>query len=183
MAYKNKILQNSITRQNFKFLQTAADSNGELLEIESTYNSKTPEPPPHYHPNQAEDFTILEGELHAKINGEFRIYKKGDQFHIPAGTVHSMWNNSNGKTIMNWKVRPALFSENFFEIATGLANNGKTNKKGMPNILQVSLMLKHFDPVFRLTKPSMIVQKIVLGTLRPIARILGYKAVYKEYID
>jgi len=182
MAYKNKILRNSITGQDIRFLQTAADTNGELLEMESTWNSKTGQPPPHFHPKQAEDFTVLEGELHAIINGELKIYKKGDQFHVPAGTIHSMWNAAGEKARVNWKIRPALITENFFETTTGLANDGKTNGKGVPNILQASLLLRHFDSVLRLTKPSKPIQMIVFGTLAPIARLLGYKPVYKKYI-
>ena len=183
MAYKNKYLYNPVTGQDFKFLQTSGDTQGKLLEMESTFNSRTIEPPPHYHPEQEEDFTILEGELQVKINGEKRILKKGDLLHIPAGTIHSMWSEYNGKTIVNWVIRPALNSEYFFETAVGLANSGKTNKKGMPGILQGSLMALHFHSVFRLAKPPMVIQKILFSILAPIARMFGYRPVYKEYIN
>jgi hypothetical protein len=46
-----------------------------------------------------------------------------------------MWNNSDGKTIVNWKVQPARNTENLLEMASGLANDGKTNANGLPNIL------------------------------------------------
>jgi len=183
MAYKDKIVRNPVTGMDIKFIKTASDTGGELLEMESTYNRKTKEPPPHYHPYQAEEFTIVEGELHTRINGLIRIYKKGEAFNVPARTVHSMWKNSNGKTIVNWKTRPAMHTENFFETVAGLAIDGKTNRKGRPGILQTAMIVSHFSSVFRLTKPPIIVQKVLFGVLSIVARILGYKAVYKKYID
>ena len=39
MAFKNKQISNPKTGQDIKFLQTAKDTNGKLLEMEATYNS------------------------------------------------------------------------------------------------------------------------------------------------
>jgi quercetin dioxygenase-like cupin family protein len=69
MAYKNKTICNPVTGQNITFLQTATDTGGALLEMESVYNSTSKEPAPHYHPAQEEDFTVLEGSLSVKLNG------------------------------------------------------------------------------------------------------------------
>jgi quercetin dioxygenase-like cupin family protein len=183
MAHKNKQLVNPVTRMDIRFIQTASDTGGELLEMESTFNGETIEPPPHYHPFQAEEFKILEGAIHTNIDGKFRVYKKGESIQLPAGTVHSMWNASDEKAILNWKVKPAMNTENFIETVAGLAKDGKTNKKGRPGILQVALLTSHFDNVFRLARPSKAIQRIVFGVLTPIAKLAGYKAVYKKYID
>lgn len=183
MAYRNKKICNSKTGQDIIFLQTSADTNGELLEMESIYNEQSREPVPHYHPYQAEDFTVLEGELSVRMDGSVKVLKKGDTLHIPVNTVHSMWNKSNHKTIVNWKVRPAMNTEYLLETATGLANDGKTNRGGRPNMLQAALMMNTYSRVFRLAKPHYIVQKIVFAILAPIAFLSGYKATYKEYLD
>jgi len=37
MAFKNKIILNPKTRNEIKFLQTSKDSDGKILEMESTY--------------------------------------------------------------------------------------------------------------------------------------------------
>jgi hypothetical protein len=44
-----------------------------------------------------------------------KILKKGDQLHVPANTFTAMWNDGDVKTIVNWKVQPALNSEQLFE--------------------------------------------------------------------
>ncbi len=183
MAYQNKIIRNPKTQQEIKFLQTACDTDGELLEMESTYSIHSPEPPPHYHPQQAEDFTIVSGEMTVRMNGQIRVLKQGDTLHVPANTVHSMWNNTGQKAVVNWKVRPALDTEHFFETFTGLAIDGKTNETGMPPLLQVALLVTKYDHVFRLAKPPFPVQKILFLLLTPFAYLSGYRSVYRKYLD
>ncbi|MEI2739371.1 MAG: cupin domain-containing protein [Chitinophagaceae bacterium] len=183
MAFKNKLISNPKTGQDIKFLQTAKDTDGRLLEMEATYNSHSKEPAAHYHPFQVEDFTILSGELTVRIDGQLKILKQGDMLHIPVNKVHAMWNNTDGITIVNWKVKPAMNTDNFLETATGLAIDGKTNKEGMPDILQVALMANKYSGVFRLSKPPFAIQKIVFVFLTPFAYLFGYRPMYKKYFD
>jgi quercetin dioxygenase-like cupin family protein len=183
MAVKGKIINNAKTKQSIKFLQTARDTNGQLLEMESVYLANSQEPVPHYHPIQEEDFLVLQGELTVSINDQLMVLKEGDTLHIPPGTSHAMWNNSNVITIINWQVRPAMNTEHLLETITGLAIDGKTNEEGMPGILQVAATVNHFTKVYRLSKPPYFVQKILFAVLAPVAYLLGYRATYKKYID
>lgn len=52
MAFKGKVIANPVTGQQIKFVQTAKDTGGKLLEMESVYAPASKEPPPHYHPCQ-----------------------------------------------------------------------------------------------------------------------------------
>jgi quercetin dioxygenase-like cupin family protein len=183
MAYKNKLISNPRTGQDILFIRTGKETNGNLLEMQTTYNARSAEPVMHYHPLQKEDFMVLSGELTVRIGGKIRILKQGDTLHVPAGTSHAMWNRSGNKTIVNWQVRPALNTEHFLETGMGLANDGKVNNKGMPGILQVSLMANRFANVFRISKPPYIVQRIVFIALTPVAWMRGYRSVYKKYLD
>lgn len=183
MATKNKIIRNPITKQDIKFLQTGNETGGQLLEMESTYNAYSKEPAAHYHPFQSEDFRVVSGELTVRIDHQLKVLKIGDAIHIPMTKVHSMWNNTNGTTIVNWKVQPAMDTENLLETATGLANDGKTNEEGMPNILQVALMASKYSDVFRLSKPPFFVQRMVFAILTPFAYLAGYKPTYQKYLD
>jgi quercetin dioxygenase-like cupin family protein len=183
MAVKNKVLINRITGQDIKFLQTSKDTGGKLLEIESIYHSFSKEPPPHYHPHQEEDFEVLKGEISVRVNGKLRVLKQGEHLHIPANQIHSMWNNTHNITVVNWKVQPALDSEYFLETAIGLVNDGKTNNAGIPNILQVALMVNKFSHVFRLANPPYAIQKILFLALTPFAYIFGFRPSYPKYFD
>jgi quercetin dioxygenase-like cupin family protein len=183
MAYKNKIIFNPKTRNEIKFLQTSKDSDGKILEMESTYFANSKEPPPHYHPYQEEDFTVLSGEISIRTNGKINILKHGESIHIPANTVHSMWNNSEDQTVVNWKVRPAMETEFMLETLLGLAKDGKTNEEGVPGLLQISLTANKFSNVLRLDKPPFLLQKIIFTLLSPLAIALGYRATYSKFID
>jgi quercetin dioxygenase-like cupin family protein len=183
MAFKGKEIFNSRTGQRIKFLQTAGDTNGQLLEIQSTFSPHSKEPVPHYHPYQEEDFTVLSGQISVRMDGQPKIYKAGDHLHIPPNRVHSMWNHTDEMSVVNWKVRPALSTEYLLETGIGLANAGKVGDEGMPGVLQVAVMMNHFDNVYRITRPPRVIQKIVFYSLMPLAWLLGYRAMYAEYID
>jgi quercetin dioxygenase-like cupin family protein len=183
MAFKNKLIRNTVTGQEIRFLQTAIDTAGQLLEMESTYQAYSKEPAVHYHPHQAEDFEVLSGELTVRIHGQQNVLKAGDKLHIPRNVVHAMWNASGYKTIVNWQVRPAMNTEHLLETASGLASDGKVNENGMPPLLQTALMVNRFSKVFRIAKPPFIVQRILFTILTPFAYLAGYRPSYKQYLD
>lgn len=183
MAIKNKIISNPVTGQTIRFIQTAKDTNGAFLEMETTFGPHSKEPVPHFHPVQDELFEVMEGSLSIRINGRVKVIRKGEQLEVPAKTIHSMWNHTGDRTKLNWKVQPALDTENFFETAMGLAAEKKINKKGMPSILQTALMVRKFSNEFRLAKPGKIIQKILFSSLTPIAKLAGYEAVYDRFLD
>lgn len=183
MAYSGKKIDNPAAKMSIRFLQTKNDTGGKLLEMEATYQPQSMEPAEHYHPYQEEDFTVLEGEMIVKLNGTLSLLKAGESLHIAPGVKHSMWNNSKNKTVVNWQVRPALHTEHLLETAAGLASDGKLNKKGMPSLLQIALMANKYSKVFRLSKPSFAVQKIVFTVLSPFASLAGLQADYEEYLD
>src|SRR3954463_3375401 len=124
MAYKNKLISNPKTGQSIQFLKTAKETGGTLLEMETTYESRSKEPPAHYHPLQDEDFMVKQGVLNIRINGKLIVLQAGDSLHIQRKVVHSMWNESDQKAVVNWKVQPALETEYFFENMMGMAAEG-----------------------------------------------------------
>ena len=183
MASTNKRIRNPKTGQEIRFIHTARDTGGELLEMESVYNAHSKEPAAHYHPHQVEDFTVVSGQLTVRIDGRVKILNSGDVLHIPRNKVHSMWNASDEKTIVNWKVRPAMDTEYLLETVNGLAAEGKTNNEGMPGILQVALIANKYAGVFRLSKPPFVIQKILFMLMTPLSYLLGYRSTYQKYLD
>ena len=157
--------------------------NNILLEMESLFQPHSTEPVPHYHPLQEEYFTVLEGEISVRTNGQLQVLKQGDGLHVKKEQVHSMWNHSDKTTRVNWKVMPASDTEYFFENGIGIANHKKTNKQGIPGLLQIALLAKRFSHVYRIAKPAYAIQKIVFTILSPFAYVAGYRSCYKEFVD
>ena len=183
MAYPGKVISNPKTGQQLTFIKTAKETKGTMLEMESVFQPHSLEPPLHYHPQQKELFTVLEGSITVKINGSLKTLKAGEQLAIEANTPHSMWNGTDDKAVVNWKVYPALDTEYFFETAMGIATHRPTNELGMPGILQAVLIADRFSHVFILANPSFMIQQILFTLLKPIAYLAGHRAWYKEYID
>lgn len=87
----------------------------ELLAMEAEYAGTGDLPPAHHHPQQDEHFEVLEGRVRTVIDGEMRIYRKGESFDVPAGTTHQM--GGDGPARIRWEVRPSLRTAEFFRIA------------------------------------------------------------------
>jgi len=183
MAYPHKCIANPVTGQQIRFIRTARDTGGALLEMQSAFGPHSVEPPAHFHPLQEEEFTILEGCLCTRINGHLEVWEEGDVFRIPRGAVHAMWNASDLPALVQWTVTPALGTEYFFETAMGLAKDGRLGASGKPRILQAALLAQQFRKEFRLAKPHPLLQGVLFTFLRPLARLRGYRAIYPEYID
>lgn len=183
MAYKGKVINNKKTGQQIRFIQTSDDTGGELLEMESLFQPNSTEPIPHYHPFQEEIFTVLEGQITVRINGELKLFTRGDKMHLKRNEVHSMWNHSNNIARVNWKVMPASDTEYFLENGIGIANEKKTNAKGMPSLLQVALFAKRFSHVYRLARPPYPVQLLLFTILSPISYLAGFRSCYKQFVD
>jgi hypothetical protein len=75
--------------------------------------------------------------------------------------------------------RPALRTETAFETLARLARDGKTNKAGAPkNPLLLALILRHYEDEIYFVRPPLAVQRMILGALGKVARLLGYRAEY-----
>ncbi len=183
MAIKNKTVTNPITGQSIKFLLTAKDTRGQVLEMETTYNAHSTEPASHYHPYQTEDFKVISGEITVRIDGELKTLKEGDQLNIPPNSNHAMWNTGNQPAKVNWQVRPALETEYLLETTFGLAADGKVNKKGMPSVLQAALSINRYSIAFRPSELPFIVQRIAFIDLSPFPLFSGRRAGYRKYLD
>lgn len=124
-----------------RFIRTAAETDGELLEMESTYREGAALPPAHFHPSQEESFEVLEGTVTTIIDGVEAKHEEGDTFRVPAGVVHQMVGEAG--TRLNWQVRPALRTAEFFE---GLYAGGAASRRGEEFDLE-SFLAGHSDEV------------------------------------
>ena len=153
MAKTGDVLDNPFTGQSLTFRRTAADTGGELLEVESCWATPGPEPPEHHHPRQQEHFEVLEGALRVRMGGTERTLAAGDTIDVPAGTAHSMWNPGPGRTRALWQTRPALRTEGFFELVWGLARTAHAGEEG-PSGDEVAAMMREYADEYRLGHPD-----------------------------
>lgn len=85
------------------------------LELESTWTTSPKSPPMHWHPNQDEEFEVVEGELTVRLgHGSPQILAAGETLTIPSRTPHCMWNGGPTTTRAVWRITPPLRTEQLF---------------------------------------------------------------------
>jgi quercetin dioxygenase-like cupin family protein len=134
----------------------------------------------HRHPALVERFTVLEGELTLKLDGETRILGEGESAVVEAGVWHDWWNAGDRDARVRVEITPGERFAHMIETMFGLARLGHTNAKGMPSPLQLALTGRAFSDVIVFRSPPPAVQRVVFGALSPIARRGGYRATYPQ---
>lgn len=136
----------------------------------------------HIHHEFDEQFTVEAGRIGFRLDGRESVAGPGEVVEIPRGSWHDWWNASDqdeavARVAVSDGVRFILMIENLF----GLARDGHTNDKGLPDPLQLAMFATEFRDVLVLKRPPAAVQSLVFGVLRPIARARGYHGTYPQY--
>ena len=178
MIRQGDTIENPITGERVTFLKTSAETAGELVVIDAAVAPGGFVAAEHLHPYQSERFEILEGEVEFKLGKEVVTARPGDVVMVEAGTSHQFRNLGNEEIRFRTEVRPALSFETFLQTMFGLASEGKTNKKGMPNPFRLAVIMdEHFDLV-RLPFPPAWVQRMGLALASPLGLLFGYEPTY-----
>ncbi len=179
MARADDVIENPVTGERILFRQTAAEGNGELLQIEISAKPGGIGPPYHIHPHQEERFEVLVGKARFRVAGKEQSCGAGEKAAVPPGVPHTFVNEGDEELRMVVELRPPEKMETFFETLFGLAREGKINKKGNPSPLQALLIAREYDVV--LAGPPVFLQKAAAAVLSPVARLFGYRARYEKY--
>ena len=113
MAAAGDEVENPVTGERVVFIRTAADTGGELLEMENVWTRADHATPPHIHPEMAETWEVLTGRARFLIGGEESVAGPGEVVVAPPGVPHRAWNESGGETRLRITMRPALRWEEF----------------------------------------------------------------------
>ena len=111
MAHVDQELDNGSMKVRFVRIEP------DLLEMDVFYSGDSGMPPDHYHPSQAEHFTVVQGAMNTVIDGVQRTYSEGEEFDVPKAARHHM--SPEGPTRVHWEVRPSLRTAEFFERIAG----------------------------------------------------------------
>lgn len=180
MAKQGDQITNVRTGQRMIFRLTGKETNGKLLEIESFNPKSDIREAIHVHPKQESSAEVISGKLHFLVGGKKHVIGPGESIVIPAGVPHCFWNEDDTEAHSVQRFLPALHIDEFFESYFALANDGKINSKGIPDILQLPLMgLKHKDEI-RVITPPWPIQLLTYLILSPVSYLMGYRASYRS---
>ena len=175
MIRKGDRLENPVTGEVLIFHKTSHETDGQAVLVETIVRPDGFVAATHVHPHQTERFEVLEGRLGLRVGDRELVAEPGDVLTVEPGTPHRFWNAGEGEARFVCEVRPALEFESLIETMFGLAAEGKTNRKGMPNPLRLAVIARsHFDTV-RLPFPPAWMQRAALAVGGSLGRMLGYR--------
>jgi quercetin dioxygenase-like cupin family protein len=178
VIHAGDVIENPVTGERLVFRKTSRETNGEAVVLETFVKPNGFVAAAHVHPHQEERFQILRGTVGFRLGRKKIVAGPGQRVTVPAGTAHKFWNAGDDEAHFVAEVRPALQFEQLIETMFGLAADGKTNRKGMPNPLRLAVIATHhFDDV-RLPFPPAWMQRMGLALGAPVGRLLGYEATY-----
>jgi quercetin dioxygenase-like cupin family protein len=182
MANVGETIENPVNGESIVWIETAASSGGELLAVDLALRPGAFVAAPHRHVRQEEHFEVHSGTIQLEVEGTHRSLGPGEAATVPIGVAHRWWNAGADEAVVRVELRPALDTETFFEVFFGLNRDGKTNRKGLPSLLQIAVIFRELgDSAPTLVRPPAIVQRAMFAVLAPIGRLRGLRPTYAEY--
>lgn len=179
MANAGDIIDNPVTGERIRFVETAAQTGGKRLTIDLQLSSTAHNAASHLHDRQRERIRIERGELRIVVgDAEARTYRAGEECVLEAGVPHVWCNESGEPAQVTIEYEPALKTEEFFESFFALGRAGRTDPKGAPRFLQLVLMAREYD-IYDGKLPLWL-QKLLFAVFAPLSRALGHRAYFVE---
>src|SRR5262245_53145092 len=183
MSKAGDVTENPVTGERVEIRIGTDETAGALLVADRYVRPGGAVMGEHVHSAIEERFTVLRGQVGFRLSGQEAIAAPGKELIVPAGMPHDFWNAGPEEALVRVEIRPAARFEAMILNAFGLAQDGKVNRKGMPNFLQLAAFAREFDDVIRFTRPPRVVQRVLFGLLAPIAWLLGYRGSYPKYLE
>lgn len=180
MAQAGDVIENPFSGERIRFDETSAETGGEYLAGEIVLALHGIGPPEHVHPVIEERFRVLSGTLTSIVRGEKGGIAAGEELIVPPRIPHRWFNETGDEVRIAFEIRPALPLDRFLESVFALVQAGKTNRKGLPRALPLApILARHRDVVC----PPLPVQRMLLGVLARVAKLLGYPDEYRYPYD
>ena len=176
----SEVWENPVNRERLTILERPWDNPAGRAVLELTALVGARVVGEHRHPAMVEKFTVLEGDLTVKRNGQTSLLRQGETGIAEAGVWHDWWNAGDRDARVRVEITPGERFLHMIETFFGLARLGHTDGKGMPRLLQLVLIAREFKDVVVFRSPPPGMQRIVFGALAPLARWRGYRETYPQ---
>lgn len=170
MAASGDVLR-FVDGSEFRITKAAADTNGEYLEMEWWLPPSTETPPKHIHPQQREDYEVLEGAFEVFVRDGWRTVAAGESASAPVGEVHTFRVGDRGVRVRNVHA-PALDFEDYFAAESALMEAGRIRSYSSPRaVLHYAVLLDQYRNCMVLASPLL---RGLITALAPLGRRLGF---------
>lgn len=135
MSIKENIIDNTYMGEQIEFVEPASNKFVEYYHYMFWKGSGYLQE--HVHPDHDEIFEVIKGKAIYYINGKKYKAKTGSIIRVPKGKRHiNPFNADFNELIVKKRDVIELDSENFYRTLYLMADKGKFNQMGIPNVLQ-----------------------------------------------
>jgi quercetin dioxygenase-like cupin family protein len=177
-----EIYENRVQGDRVVVREGSEDTEGERLLVDLYVRPGGAVAGKHVHSYITERFEVRAGTVRFHLDGHDEIAEAGRQVKVPPRVVHDWRNVGEDEAHVIVDIRPARRFELMIQNLYGLANDGKTDERGVPNLLPLALFTREFRHEGEFIRPPRILQRLLFAALAPLARARGYKAIDPEYI-
>jgi quercetin dioxygenase-like cupin family protein/uncharacterized protein YndB with AHSA1/START domain len=153
-----------------KVLRSAAETGGELLEVEVEGRPRGFLAQRHIHPTQAERLEMVSGSIKVGMNGHEHLLNEGDSIEIPAGTPHTQVPVGDGPGTVRIQVRPAGRTQQFLEQLATLSREGNITRFGLPRPAAAATLILEYGDTGHAASPPVGVQRAFARLIRRVTR-------------
>jgi quercetin dioxygenase-like cupin family protein len=177
-----EVYENRVQGDRFVVREGSEDTDGERLIADLYVKPGGAIAGKHVHAYITERFQVVSGQVRLYVGDRDQIVHAGEQIEVRPGVVHDWENVGNDEAHVIVDIRPAERFELMIQNLYGLANDGKSNARGVPRLLPLALFAKEFRREGEFIRPPRPVQRVLFGLLAPLARARGYRAINPEYV-
>ncbi|MCK6693033.1 MAG: cupin domain-containing protein [Thermoanaerobaculia bacterium] len=169
---------NPATGECVEIIETSRKTGGKHISFRATLPRGKGFEVEHFHEIADEIFTVESGWLSYKLDGQTGKIGPGETITLPRNRPHAHWNADAETLIVVETITPGHDTDGFLETLFSLAAAGKLDKNGQPPFLQIMVWLTDLKSKTYLAALPKWVQQTLATVLSPVARGLGYRAVY-----
>jgi mannose-6-phosphate isomerase-like protein (cupin superfamily) len=144
MARAGDELLNRLTGERIVFVKTAADTGGELLEMDDFWTQPGRRANEHVHPGMQEHWEVLAGTACFRIAGVEQTAGPGELVVAAPGVPHLAWNPGEQLVHLRVQMRPALRWEQCIERLFALSNDAYSTGSSVPDPSALHRLLREF---------------------------------------
>lgn len=180
---EERSIHNPVTGERWTATVRGHDTGGARVEGRGLLPPGTRPPGVHRHPHQDERVTVVSGQVGVRVGKEVREYGAGESAFLPKGVWHDFWVVGDEPAETIGEAEPALGLEMILATLTGLAREGRTDKRGRPRLLQGAVIGAFFSEVAEFRTPPPAIQRVVLPPLAAIGRRRGLRPYYERHFE
>ncbi|MGH3006531.1 MAG: cupin domain-containing protein [Gaiellaceae bacterium] len=150
--------------------RSVAETGGESVEMEFILPPKAVAPPPHIHPQQVEEYEVLEGSFDVMVDGHWRTLSPGESVSVPHGALHTFRNRSTADVrVRNWHKRAVRFEDYIERVHGTLQTAGIKSRCDPRALVYLSMVMLEFDDTLA---PGRRRERLPMQALAGLGRLL-----------